>query len=79
MPTDLETYLAAVEERDAEAQRDKAAYRRDDDSVYRSQADVPTLLEMVKRYRRYMSTCGPTMCETEVNIIARDAMEKSDG
>lgn len=76
--SDLETYLAAVEERERHAIEARLA-TTPTGRIAKSQLDVPTLVAMVQRYRRYLSACGPTMCETEVNIIAREAMEKSGG
>lgn len=101
MATELETYLAAVEERATQVQKQRRFYEsldpttadinRDYDKLlvarYASQADVPTLVEMVNAGRclwegyTHIDTRRPCKCqrcqvEERLNRLARAAMEE---
>ena len=64
MPSDLETYLAAVEE--------------EDDVARAAQVHVPTLVEIVRRIEQAINDHGHCGHRTmmDVDRIARAAMEK---
>lgn len=84
MPNDLEKYLAAVEERDQ-----KAKFAVGDDEHFRnkaaSQADVPTLVAMLKAILHYdadghaFDECCETSVLATLDRLARSATEQRGG
>ena len=83
MESDLEKYLAAAEER----ARGASYAGSGDNWMTKSQADVPRLVAMLRKFcirhprpkPHEFCTCGPCVHYTQLDRLAREGMEQTKG